>query len=224
MLFDQTQNDPVLNPPHNPWVGTRGRKGQNLVRCFAIIDAPLEIGVSQNILKWCHPKIPPSFICFCMCEKGGKPWGKPPSMWKCLRVWTWNGWTATHTHTPYQPSNCEKGRLTYSAQKQTAGVVFISYRQWQPRTSCLVRRCPQTWEKWYENGNGKPPFKKLFKVLHPRMFRFKWGKTAFRSRMVAEFSRLVHVAVLKQFQAAIHAFQNGRNATGCRWCCGISKM
>lgn len=129
-----------------------------------------------------------------------------------------------HTHTPYQPSNCEKGRLTYSAQKQTAGVVFISYRQWQPRTSCLVRRCPQTWEKWYENGNGKPPFKKLFKVLHPRMFRFKWGKTAFRSRMVAEFSRLVHVAVLKQFQAAIHAFQNGRNATGCRWCCGISKM
>ena len=63
-----------------------------------------------------------------------------------------------HTHTSYQPSNCEKGRLTYSAQKQTAGVVFISYRQWQPRTSCLVRRCPQTWEKWYGKWEWEIPF------------------------------------------------------------------
>ena len=63
----------------------------------------------------------------------------------------------THTHTSYQPSNCEKGRLTYSAQKQTAGVVFISYRQWQPRTSCLVRRCPQTWEKWYGKWEWEIP-------------------------------------------------------------------
>ena len=159
MLFDQSNPKWPIESAHitlelGPEVG----KGENLVRFFEIIDAPLEIGVSQNILKWCHPKIPPSLFVFACANIGGKPWGKPPSMWKCLRVWTWNGWTATHTHTSYQPSNCEKGRLTYSAQKQTAGVVFISYRQWQPRTSCLVRRCPQTWEKWYGKWEWEIPF------------------------------------------------------------------